>query len=192
VEYRPAGAADANDIADLHAESWRLHYRGAYSDEFLDDEVFVERRRVWGERLSGSHGESATVVAVTRSVIVGFVHTVFHNDPQWGALLDNLHVRADLKRHGLGRRLMSAAARSVVDDDPSSGLYLWVLEQNVAAQGFYGAQGGLDVERVLGGPFPGGGNAWAHRYAWTDTFALCRFPDEHSVLRHAERPAGVT
>ena len=113
------------------------------------------------------------MVTVTTPVIAGFVHTVFHNDPRWGALLDNLHVGADMKRNGIGRRLMSEAARSVVADDPSSGLYLWVLEQNVAAQSFYRAQGGMDVERVLAGPFPGGGKAWSRRYAWTDAFTLC-------------------
>jgi ribosomal protein S18 acetylase RimI-like enzyme len=172
VEYRPAIAADADDIADLHAESWRLHYRGAYADEFLDGDVFVNRRKVWSERLSDTRGGTSTVLAVTTSVIAGFVHTVFHNDPRWGALLDNLHVRPDMKRHGIGRRLMAEAARSVVANDASSGLYLWVLEQNVAAQSFYRAQGGTDVERVLAGPFPGGGKAWARRYAWTDASVL--------------------
>ena len=75
-------------------------------------------------------------------------------------------------RRGIGRRLMVESARSVIASDATAGLYLWVLEQNVAAQGFYRAQGGVDVERVLAGPFPGGGEAWAHRYAWTDPSAL--------------------
>jgi len=172
VEYRRAVLSDADDIADLHAESWRLHYRGAYSDEFLDGDVFVERRKVWSQRLPDSPGGTSTIVAVTDSVIAGFVHTVFRSDPQWGALLDNLHVRADMKRRGIGRRLVVEAARSVITDDASRGMYLWVLEQNVAAQGFYRAQGGIDVERVLAGPFPGGGKAWAHRYAWTDASAV--------------------
>jgi ribosomal protein S18 acetylase RimI-like enzyme len=173
VEYRLATEDDTIAIADLHAESWRLHYRGAYSDEFLDDEVVPERRKVWAQRFSSSRSGTSTVVALTGGVIVGFVHTVFHNDPKWGALLDNLHVRADLKRQGIGRALVVESARSVIADDASSALYLWVLEQNVAAQGFYRAQGGVDVERVLAGPFPGGGRAWAHRYAWPEPATLC-------------------
>ena len=173
MEFRTAVAGDADEIAHLHAESWRLHYRGAYSDEYLDRDVFLERRKVWSQRLPDSPGETSTVVAVTDSVIVGFVHTVFDSDPQWGALLDNLHVRADVKRQGIGRRLVAEAARSVVVDGGSRGMYLWVLEQNVAAQGFYRAQGGIDVERVLAGPFPGGGRSWAHRYAWSDASMLC-------------------
>jgi ribosomal protein S18 acetylase RimI-like enzyme len=168
VEYRPAAASDADDIAELHAESWRLHYRGAYSDGFLDGDVFLERRKVWSQRLPDSPGATSTVVAVKDATIVGFVHTVFGSDPQWGALLDNLHVRADMKRQGIGRGLVAEAARSVLADDTSRGMYLWVLEQNVAAQGFYRAQSGIDVERVLAGPFPGGGTAWSHRYAWVD------------------------
>jgi ribosomal protein S18 acetylase RimI-like enzyme len=178
VEYRSAVASDAEEIADLHAESWRLHYRGAYSDEFLDGDVFAERKKVWRQRFANSPGETSTVVAVADSVIVGFVHTVFGSDPQWGALLDNLHVRADMKRHGIGRRLVAEAARSVVVNDSARGMYLWVLEQNVAAQAFYRAQGGIDVERVLAGPFPGGGKAWSHRYAWRDASVLCGGPEE--------------
>ncbi len=50
----------------------------------------------------------------------------------------------------------------------SAGLYLWVLEQNTAAQAFYRAQGGSCVERELAGPFPGGGYAFSFRYAWPD------------------------
>jgi ribosomal protein S18 acetylase RimI-like enzyme len=173
VEYRAAVAGDADEIAELHAESWRLHYRGAYSDEFLDSAVFPERSKVWRERFAASPGGTSTIVAVNGSVIVGFVHTVFGSDPQWGALLDNLHVRSDMKRHGIGRRLVVEAARSVMVDGRSPGMYLWVLEQNVAAQGFYRAQGGIDVERVLAGPFPGGGRAWSHRYAWRDASVLC-------------------
>jgi hypothetical protein len=36
VRIRVADSSDAPAIAALHAESWRRHYRGAYSDAFLD------------------------------------------------------------------------------------------------------------------------------------------------------------
>ena len=70
------------------------------------------------------------------------------DDPQWGALLDNLHVRADWQRHRLGSRLVAASARVVVEERPGRGLYLWVLEQNDRARAFYAARGGREVERV--------------------------------------------
>ncbi|HEY3095380.1 MAG TPA: hypothetical protein VGK05_00940 [Acidimicrobiia bacterium] len=50
---------------------------------------------------------------------------------------------------------------------PSAGLYLWVLEQNTAAQAFYEARGGRCVGRGVAQP-PGGGAAAVLRYAWRD------------------------
>ena len=80
--------------------------------------------------------------------LVGFVHTVLDDDPQWGALLDNLHVRADWQRHRLGSRLVAASARAVVDERPGRALYLWVLERNARARAFDAARGGAEVERA--------------------------------------------
>jgi ribosomal protein S18 acetylase RimI-like enzyme len=106
--------------------------------------------------------------------VAGFAHTILDADPVWGAYLDNLHVRHDLKRRGTGARLLAEAAWVVVRRRPQAGLYLWVLEQNVAAQAFYQAQGGSSVERELAGPFPGGGYAFSFRYVWPDLSNLAR------------------
>ena len=115
-----------------------------------------------------------TVVADLDGAVVGFAHTILDADPTWGAYLDNLHVRHDLKRHGIGARLMAETVRAVARRRPSTGLYLWVLEQNTAAQAFYGAQGGSCVQRELAGPFPGGGYAFSFRYAWPDLSKLAK------------------
>jgi hypothetical protein len=52
MRFRAATGADAMAVATLHAESWRVHYRGAYRDEYLDGDVIQDRIRVWEERLS--------------------------------------------------------------------------------------------------------------------------------------------
>jgi ribosomal protein S18 acetylase RimI-like enzyme len=104
--------------------------------------------------------------------VVGLAHTCLDRDPEWGALLDNLHVRFELKRQGVGRALVTETAAVLRQRRPSSGLYLWVLEQNTAAQAFYSAMGGVVVEDRLGGPFPGGGRAPVLRYTWPDTSVL--------------------
>jgi ribosomal protein S18 acetylase RimI-like enzyme len=93
---------------------------------------------------------------------------LFDHDPQWGALLDNLHVRSDLKGAGIGTRLLSMAAQELIRSRPSQFVYLWVLDQNTAAQAFYEARGGTRVETKRRGPFPGGGMAVGHRYFWPD------------------------
>jgi predicted methyltransferase len=69
------------------------------------------------------------------------------------------------------------SARAVVDWSPGSGLYLWVLEQNVKAQGFYAALGGRRIERAEA-KAPGGdparlnGTPMKLRYVWSDLARL--------------------
>jgi GNAT superfamily N-acetyltransferase len=172
VQYREATAGDAAAIAALHADSWRRHYRGAFLDSYLDGDVVADRMAEWVSRLSRPASDRYTLVADLDGGIAGFAHTILDADPVWGAFLDNLHVRHDLKRLGTGARLLAGTARAVVRRRPSSGLYLWVLEQNTAAQAFYRSRGGRCVERELTGPFPGGGHAVSFRYAWPELSRL--------------------
>jgi predicted N-acetyltransferase YhbS len=168
MNYRQATASDAQGIARLHAESWRRNYRGAYSDAFLDGAVIDDRTAVWTDRLSQSRSDQYTVVADADGRVVGFAHVIFDADPTWGALLDNLHVDHDRKRQGIGAELMAQTSGVLLRRSTPTGFYLWVLEQNLAAQAFYRAQGGSCVERKLAGPFPGGGHAFSLRFAWQD------------------------
>jgi ribosomal protein S18 acetylase RimI-like enzyme len=172
IRYRPADPSDAARIGRLHADSWRRHYRGAYSDAYLDGEACEERAAVWNERLREVSADHYTLVAEAAGLIVGFAHTRLDEDPSWGALLDNLHVSHESKRQGVGRVLMAETAMVLVERRPTSGLYLWVLKQNTDAQAFYGAQGGVCVEATTRGPFPGGGRAPSLRYAWADPSTL--------------------
>ncbi|HEV2641139.1 MAG TPA: GNAT family N-acetyltransferase, partial [Candidatus Elarobacter sp.] len=172
TELRPATALDVEAIALLHADSWRRNYRGAYSDEYLDGDVEADRRRVWTERLHDPRPELHTIVALVDGEVVGFVHLVRDADPTWGALVDNLHVAHRRKGQGIGSALMGAAAQALLAEQPSSPVYLWVLEQNTAAQSFYEARGGVRVGRDVVDPPGGGERSFKFRYAWTDAEAL--------------------
>jgi ribosomal protein S18 acetylase RimI-like enzyme len=171
MDYRPATAADTVAIAVLHADSWRRHYRGAFPDAFLDGDVDTDRLALWTERLAQPAPEDRTVVAVAGGEVVGLVHTVLHDDPDWGALVDNLHVRADHKRHGVGARLLGHAAAAVLAAEPVTGLWLWVLEGNESAKAFYAARGGAFVGREEFDT-PGGGRAVGLRVVWPDPAVL--------------------
>jgi GNAT superfamily N-acetyltransferase len=172
IVYRAATMEDANEIAALHADSWRRHYRGAYLDSYLDGDVVSDRLVVWTSRLASPQQNSCTVIADSRGEIFGFAHVVYDEDPKWGALVDNLHVRHDLKANGIGTRLLSEAIAPVLDDQPAGPIHLWVLDQNQRAQSFYESRGGTRVESAIRGPFPGGGSALGHRYFWPDMSVL--------------------
>jgi len=176
ARFRRAGPADAETVAELHADSWRRHYRGAYSDEFLDGDVHADRLAVWTARLSEPDPRRCTILAVDGGV-VGFANTFFDDDPTWGALLDNLHVAERHRRQGMGSCLLALTAEAVLAQRETAGLYLWVLEQNVDAQAFYeslgarregrepvSAPGGI-ASRIVGSPKK-------LRYAWQEPSVL--------------------
>jgi ribosomal protein S18 acetylase RimI-like enzyme len=171
-QFRLAGPADAEAVANLHADSWRRHYRGAYSDAFLDGDVFADRLAVWTDLLREPDPLRCTILAEDGS-LVGFANTVFDDDPTWGALVDNLHVADGHKRRGIGSRLLALTAKALIGRPERAGLYLWVLEQNTDAQAFYEARGGRCMGRGLASP-PGGiasrlsGSPAKLRYAWPE------------------------
>jgi ribosomal protein S18 acetylase RimI-like enzyme len=164
ITYRAALAADATAVAALHADSWRRFYRGSYSDAFLDGPVDQDRLEVWSKRLDDQEN-SATVLAEIDGALVGFVHVVFDADPIHGALIDNLHVRHDMQRRGLGAELVHKAMTAVISERGESPVYLWVLEQNTRAQAFYASLGGQVADRQTSTP-PGGGSVTIIRIVW--------------------------
>jgi ribosomal protein S18 acetylase RimI-like enzyme len=168
VTFRFATSDDSAAVGSLHAESWRRHYRGAYSDAYLDGPVHEDRIALWSERLGGGGAGRFTIVAEDEGELLGFAHTHLDADPHWGSLLDNLHVTVARKRQGIGAQLLARSAHELLERRPGGALYLWVLEQNTAAQAFYAALGGSISGSELRGPFPGGGTAPALRIAWRE------------------------
>jgi GNAT superfamily N-acetyltransferase len=196
LHLRLATHADARAIAALHTDSWRRHYRGAYSDAYLDREVEAERLQVWQTRLELQDGSTTTVLAEEAGTVLGFIHVVLEEDPTYGSLVDNLHVTYGRKRGGIGTRLLTEAAKVVIDHGPG-GLHLWVLEQNSDAQRFYEALGGQRVDRARvsapsGDPERLQDSPMKVRYVWPRPAELV--PYDPCSGRHPDgtRPARVT
>ena len=165
--------ADAMAVAMLHAESWRLHYRGAYRDEYLDGEVVEDRIRVWKDRLLAPAPNQFVVLAEEDDDLIGFACAYGGYDERWGSLLDNIHVRPEHQGSGIGAALVAEVAAWCRKNYAGCGLYLWVLEQNRSAQRFYQRLGASDQGGELSEP-PGGGQTQSRRYAWKTVPALPR------------------
>lgn len=178
VRYRLARAADAAAIAALHAESWRTAYRGMFSDDYLDNDVFADRDAVWKERFSRTDDSIATVTIMAEMAgeLVGFAHSFVDEDKTYGTLLDNLHVRPDAKRLGIGTRLMAETAAWLEWAGSGPGLYLWVLQGNISARRFYEAAGGQPSGE--GVSKTGGSSAPSLRLWWPELGRLSRLLPE--------------
>jgi hypothetical protein len=172
ITFRSADASDSAAIAALHAASWRHAYRGILPDSYLDGAIAQERLDLWKKRLSPSGRDRRLVLlAESASELAGFVCILLDADPEWGACLDNLHVRPDNHRRGLGRLLFAEAARWLMSKEPGWPLHLWVFETNPAARGFYDRFGGEVVTRKIK-RMPGGAKIASLRYLWRDVEML--------------------
>lgn len=144
----PATSTDAAAIALLHAQSWRIAYRGLLTDEYLDDQVLDDRTSFWSRRFSAPRPERRLVLKALddQSTLLGFVCVLLDEEPAWGARLDNLHVSPQLKGTGVGYALFRAAREWTAQRMPDVPMHLWCVERNLVARRFYDRQGGKVVE----------------------------------------------
>ena len=150
VTLTPATSADAAAIALLHAQSWRIAYRGLLADEYLDEHVLGDRTSFWSTRFNAPKPERRRVLkALRESTLLGFVCVLLDEEPAWGARLDNLHVSPALKGTGIGHALFQAAREWTAQMMPDASMHLWCVERNLVARRFYDRQGGTVVETAV-------------------------------------------
>jgi hypothetical protein len=92
LRFREARPGDAHAIARLHADSWQRHYRGAYSDEFLDSDVAGYLLPAWVERVSMPHQDTRTILwpaagrtsaQLSATTTIGRLTGLSNRDPSW-------------------------------------------------------------------------------------------------------------
>ena len=103
IHYRTGHKQDASVIAEMHASSWSVHYRGIFSDSYLDTDVWADRKNVWAKRFAQPDENQHVIIAEYEDHPIGFACTFLNHHIEWGALVDNLHVRPDWQGKGIGR-----------------------------------------------------------------------------------------
>jgi GNAT superfamily N-acetyltransferase len=171
VVIRPAQPEDAAAVARVHAESWRITYRGILPDAYLDGPVYAERLQLWTDRLALPDAQRPFVRLAEADAPAGFVCVLRDDHPRWGLCLDNLHVLPAFRSLGIGRALMAEAARWAVVTAPGRPLHLWVFAANRAAIDFYECLGAEPVEHRIKAPVAGM-TAPSIRYCWDDPDVL--------------------
>ena len=182
---RAATRDDCDAIAALHAASWQSTYRQILSDDYLDHQVTEDRKDLWAARfakfdqrkhhvtIAMDDADDHDVTAAAPSTIAGFVCVLLDEEPELGALLDNLHVSPERHRQGIGRKLMASAAHWVASMQPDWAMHLWVYEANAKTVAFYRSIGGDQVDhRVI--VTPAGNRAAVLRFEWREPAALAQ------------------
>jgi ribosomal protein S18 acetylase RimI-like enzyme len=147
MKFRIANNTDTQIIANLHALSWQKTYRGALTDDFLDNHVQENRLSVWTQRMQQPSENQIVILCELDYSLAGFVCAYGNNSEDYGTYIDNLHVSSDFKGKGIGKALMKQIAHWSIDIHHQPKLYLKVLENNHAARGFYDKVGGINQKR---------------------------------------------
>ncbi len=167
-------ASDAFAVAALHATNWRANYREVLSAAYLAGDVVREREAVWSARLSGATDREFGIVAEVDGAVIGFAWVTGNADPEYGNLLDNLHVEPGFQGKGLGRLLLLGVVEALESKRLVQAMYLWVYAVNGGARRFYERLGAKEQGQELMASSDGG-RVLACRYVWPDPLTM--FPE---------------
>ena len=167
----PAGPADAEALAHVHVTAWRETYRGLLRDTYLDAMSELEHARRFLRSLIRPEPSDLILLAADRRGAVGYAQGGPARSHAAGeGEIYTLYLLGEAQGRGLGRRLLTSAARALAAQGATS-LVIAVLAENYRARSFYEHLGG-----VAGQPYathaPGGGLTQEVAYRWPDLRAL--------------------
>lgn len=169
---RFANSSDAPQIAALHASSWRSAYAEALSSDYLKHYADSDRLTLWQQRLSAPASNQRVILLEQSGLLLGFACLFIDADPQYGTLLDNLHVVSGRHRTGLGTQLMIEVKHVTGKHAAARPVHLWVIKTNLSAQRFYASLGATcDDEDIWNAP--DGSHVPVYRFAWPNPAAMC-------------------
>jgi GNAT superfamily N-acetyltransferase len=174
MEIRNARPADVSAIAKVHVESWRTTYREVLPQGYLNDLSYGAREEMWQQAFL-PESTTSLVVAEDLGKIVGFAAAGPANQDAseakpYGGELYAVYTLEDYQRRGLGRRLVVAAAETLLAKRYSN-MITWVIEDDAACR-FYERLGG----EVVGSKTVEIANMSlrAVAYGWTDMSLLLK------------------
>jgi ribosomal protein S18 acetylase RimI-like enzyme len=140
---RPAGPADAEELAEVQSISWQATYRGLLSPELLARTQAAWDAWHWRRSLERTDAKGFALVLEGRDAgIVGFGVAGPRRGGRepllrgFGGEIYLLYLLPDFQRRGNGARLMGAMARVLKARGIESAL-VWALAANEPAVGFY-------------------------------------------------------
>jgi ribosomal protein S18 acetylase RimI-like enzyme len=170
MTIREAQPEDSPGIARVHVDTWRASYRGQIDDDYLDNLSYDQAEQSGPAAIARGEGHGDFMfVAVDDGNVVGFaVGGVERTGDEHSGELHALYVHPSCHGRGVGRCLVEAVARRLMDQGHKS-MLVWTLIAN-PARGFYERLGGsylrTDIIHI-------GGVAYDKvAYGWSDITTL--------------------
>ncbi|MDP5008894.1 MAG: GNAT family N-acetyltransferase [Glaciimonas sp.] len=150
-KVRRATVEDAEDIATVRIDSWRVTYRGIIPDAYLDGMTLAESTGIWTRVLAATSDAACVFVAEIDGKIIGFAAGITLKEAKLGydAELTALYLIPSVQRAGIGRRLVAHVATALAAAGANN-MLVWVLSENKIARDFYVK---LGAELLLEQPF---------------------------------------
>lgn len=169
LSIRPARPDDEAAVAALRTRSWQSAYRGHLPDDYLDTRAADDLAQQWRAKFAGLGPRKHLLLAMADDQIAGFIAIWPDEQDPTLAFIDNLHVDPERRSGGIGRSLMTDAARRLASDGYDAA-YLFVLAANEGAVRFYERLGGIVEEREI--KTVADTPALTFRMVWRDLCAL--------------------
>lgn len=168
VDLCRAAPDDAEAIAQIQVETWRMTYAGLLPDDLLIRMSQDRQRRMWRRMIRG--GETVLVARDPKAGVIGFGSYGPNRSRHKGfsGEIYTLYVSPDFQGLGIGRGLLNAMFAALTGENHESAL-VWVLAEN-PNRFFYEALGGRrTAERDV--------TMWGAKvrelaYGWPSTHAL--------------------
>lgn len=140
VDLCNAALDDADAIARIQVETWRMTYAGILPDDLLIRMSQDRQRRMWRRMLRG--GETVTVARDPKAGVIGFGSYGPNRSRRDGfsGEIYTLYVAPDFQGIGIGRGLLLTMFGALAGEGHDSAL-IWVLAEN-PNRFFYEALGG--------------------------------------------------
>ncbi len=127
---------DRNALSRVYEESWKHAYRGIIPQDYLDG---IPRGQ-WAA--SADKPSVSTLVMFENGELIGtssFCPSRFEDMAGWGEIV-SIYILPDFMGKGYGKQLFGEVLRRL-EETGFRDIFLWVLEENTNARGFYERQG---------------------------------------------------
>ena len=128
IIIRKAKSEDIEKIANIKVRCWQIAYRNIIADEYLDNmdiEYTIEKNKRIFEQYN-------IIVAELKNEVIGFCRYDYNNyyeEENVDCELIALYIKPEMKRHGIGRKLMKYAINEFKNSKKEK-MILWCLKEN--------------------------------------------------------------